>query len=509
MPAALLARRRIGQRRAQAHEFGQRTLVIGRNAQVLEIVGRVVAHRAQEYRHAIEHDRQHVILELVRLARVVDQLVVDARPHIAQVFVLLARGAAGHRRHVLAQAEILRARLPAREILDVDHAQSGELDFHAFGLVADTCADLRRLAHHAVHLERRIARAHQRIAGQADRTAAVIETALIDGHALVAQRLIDLDGLVEHLAGLGVRDLDQAEEAAGHAGGVVIDRELLQPQRERQRLHQRPVVDRDGGQARVAALRNPEIGPVAGVVDRQQGAVRNVCARHFAVDGDRLLAVEQYLQPHRRLAVEQAADADDDHRRVREDVAQAVGAAFLGRQHDAVAIAALAHGVAELAQQAGHALCRLADRLRHLGLDAVREGPQAAGAHVLAERARLPQHLEGIADQAHRGGHHQERHDQQEPPAVVDVPDGELVEHLEPERPELVHVHIAGTVLGQYRPHDAGDADKHQQADGETHRAQQFEDVAGQAAQGMAGGGGCGSGVHEKRGAAQSASPPS
>ena len=195
-------------------------------------------------------------------------------------------------------------------------------------------------------------------------------------------------------------------------------------------------------------------------------------------------ATEHDPQPHRQFAVEQPADADDDHGRVSEHIPQAVGAALLGRQQHAVAVLALAHRVAETSQerlQARH-------RARHVGgflaFDAVRERAQAAGADVLAERARVAQHLGRVADQADGGRHHQESHDQQEPPAVVDMPDRELVEHLVPERTELVDVVAGRAVLLQHRPDHAGHADEHQQADGKAHRAEQLGKVAGQAAQG-------------------------
>ncbi|KAG1261431.1 hypothetical protein G6F65_014874 [Rhizopus arrhizus] len=176
---------------------------------------------------------------------------------------------------------------------------------------------------------------------------------------------------------------------------------------------------------------------------------------------------------------------------MREHIAQPIGTAFLGRQHHAVVVRALPHRVAHAFQeglQAGRSL-------RHVGggfgFHAVRKTPQAAGPHVFAKRTRIPQHLGRVADQADRGRHDQESHDHQEPPAVVNVPDRELVEHLEPERPELVDVVVRRAVLLQHGPDQTRHADEHQQADGETHRTEQFEEIARQAAQGGTGMGSC------------------
>ncbi|KGQ02421.1 hypothetical protein BBAD15_g12371 [Beauveria bassiana D1-5] len=261
----------------------------------------------------------------------------------------------------------------------------------------------------------------------------------------------------------------------------MVESKLLPLQGERHRLHQRAVAHHHHRGAGLAIFRHQHAGAEARVVDRQAAALRHLGNQH--VLDDRLLAAEHHLQAHRQLAVEQPADTDDDHGGVGEHVAQPVGAALLGRQQHAGAVLALAHRVAHALEQRGQARRGLRHVGRRLGLDAMRKGPQAAAAHVLAERARVAQHLGRIADQTDRGRDDQERHDQQEPPAVVDVPDRELVEHLEPERAELVDVVVGRPVLLQHRSHQARHADEHQQADGEAHRAQQFKQIAGQAAQ--------------------------
>ncbi|MNS82764.1 hypothetical protein D3C72_1165180 [compost metagenome] len=87
---------RVGQRGAQPHEFRDRAVVVSRNAQVAEGLGRIVAHTGQEHAGAVQFHGQHVVLEFVGLARVVDQLVFNAGAYVAQVLVFLARCAARH-----------------------------------------------------------------------------------------------------------------------------------------------------------------------------------------------------------------------------------------------------------------------------------------------------------------------------------------------------------------------------------------------------------------------------
>ncbi len=373
----------------------------------------------------------------------------------------------------------------AGQVLDVDRPQGRDLDAHAARAGRCVSGYFGFLAHGAVHRERRGLGTDQRVALQHHRAAAVVEAGLVDRHALEAQRLVDLDGGIEGLAGVGIGHLHLAREAAGHAGRVVIDHELLEPERERHGLHQGAVAHHHDRGAGLAALGHQHAGAKARVVHRQAPAFGHLGDQHVLDDG--LFAAEHDLQPHRQFAVEQPADADDDQRRVREHIAQPVGAALLGRQQHAVLVLAFAHRVSQPAQQ----LLQAGRGLRHVGggvrFHPVGEGAQAADAHVLAKRTRVAQHLGRVADQADRGRHDQERHDQQEPPAVVDVPDRELVEHFEPERAELVDVIAGRAVLLQHRSHQARHADEHQQADGKTHRAQQFEEIAGQGAQGGTG----------------------
>jgi hypothetical protein len=82
---------------------------------------------------------------------------------------------------------------------------------------------------------------------QLDVRAAVVEAALVDLDALVAGRVVDLHAAVL-LAGGAVVDHDLAGEQLGHAGGVVLDDELLELDRERQLLQQDAVgLAQDGG----------------------------------------------------------------------------------------------------------------------------------------------------------------------------------------------------------------------------------------------------------------------
>ena len=137
------------QRGAQAQEAVQAALVVGRHAQVAERLGRRVAHAEQEHRRAVAHvHRQHVVVELARLAGGVAQLVADAGADVAQ-FLLGRRSCwrrPGARRASRAGppcARRCRCRVVAAEVLDVDDAQAGVLQRHLVGAVALPSGELR------------------------------------------------------------------------------------------------------------------------------------------------------------------------------------------------------------------------------------------------------------------------------------------------------------------------------------------------------------------------------
>src|SRR3546814_18233174 len=97
---------------------------------------------------------------------------------------------------------------------------------------------------------------HQRIADQLQLAAPVVKAGLVDGNAFVAQRLVDFDCLVERLDRGRIDYLDIAFETAGHAGGIILDVQTLEPQDERQRLNQPAITDSDYA---ITAL--PPFGP--------------------------------------------------------------------------------------------------------------------------------------------------------------------------------------------------------------------------------------------------------
>jgi hypothetical protein len=102
--------------RAQAHEAVDVALVVGRHAQVAELVGRRLAHAQQEHRHAVAHvHRQHVVVELAGLAGGVAQLVADARADVAQFLLALVLLAAPRRSSMESRRSTLRVSAPLRD----------------------------------------------------------------------------------------------------------------------------------------------------------------------------------------------------------------------------------------------------------------------------------------------------------------------------------------------------------------------------------------------------------
>jgi hypothetical protein len=81
-----LAQRRVVSAGAQAHEAVEAVLVVGRHAQVAEGLGLGVSRMpSRNTRCAVEVHRQHVVVELARLAGGVAQLVGDAGADVAQL----------------------------------------------------------------------------------------------------------------------------------------------------------------------------------------------------------------------------------------------------------------------------------------------------------------------------------------------------------------------------------------------------------------------------------------
>src|SRR5690606_23257077 len=165
-----------------------------------------------------------------------------------------------------------------------------------------------------------------------------------------------------------------------------------------------------------------------------------------------------YLQAHRQFAVEQTAYADDDDGYVGEDVPQTICPALLGCKHDTFGILTFTPGITVFAKPWAQTVQGLARPFGHGGLGAMRESPQAAATHVLAEGARILDEAWRVANDANGGGDHQKAHNQQEPPAVVYLPDRKFVENLVPERAEFVEIGAGQLVLHEHRADYAGHA---------------------------------------------------
>ena len=157
------------------------------------------------------------------------------------------------------------------------------------------------------------------------------------GAAVVEAGLVDLDAACSWpggsprraagicLAGLAVVDHDLAGEQLGHAGGVVLDDELLQLDRERQVLQQRCRRTGSGSRCSTACPRAPACCRGRSGCSAAGGAPaarRRSCRRRCRA----LLPSNQHLRAHDQVAVEQAAHAHQHDGAVRRDVAELVGA---------------------------------------------------------------------------------------------------------------------------------------------------------------------------------------
>ena len=103
---------------------------------------------------------------------------------------------------------------------------------------------------------------------------------------------------------------------------------------------------------------------------------------------------------------------------------------------------------------------------------------QARGPNVLAKRSRFFEHFGCIADQTQAGRGHEKRHRDQEPPVVIDMPNREFVEDIEPERTKLIDITVGGTALGNDRTNDASQTDINQQANRKAHRTQELDEIS-------------------------------
>gem|GEM_PF-5728800 len=284
--------------------------------------------------------------------------------------------------------------------------------------------------------------------------------------------MVDLDRRLELVAVFQVVHHDVAGEQLGHAGRIELDVEFLELDPERQFLHQhagRLVQDR--GMAGLA-LGDRGIAAKAGIAGAQAMLGRDL--GDHAAAGERRLAKEPLLDTHGEFRIQHAAQQDHDDRGVGEDIAELVAGALLGRDQDGAFLLDEFGGIAGVAQAQRALLGQRGARQRRLPVGLVVEIAQRFHTHVLAPAAHIAQHLRRVAHHAQRGRDDQHHQDDQEPPARIDVVQAELVEDLEPERPELVHVIGHRLVLLEHGANDGGDGDDGEQADREAHRGDQL-----------------------------------
>ena len=251
--------------------------------------------------------------------------------------------------------------------------------------------------------------------------------------------------------------------------------ELLQRDDERQFLHEVAVAGIQEHHVGRLVFRQRDIAAERQVAIAEPALFRHLALRHVA--DFRAGAAEQFGQFQRHVAVDQAADTDHHHRDVGQEVAEPVGRALLGRQHQAVVALQAAHAEA-LRFQVG---LDLVSRQRALDAGAVGHGGQRLAGRAFAEGLHVLDEARRIAPDAQRGRGDQEHQDQQEPAGVVDVEQAERAVDLEPERAELECIVRVRLVLLEDRADHRGDGEDGKEPDGETHRAEQFVEAGGKA----------------------------
>ena len=239
-PDSLLALRWVGQRGTQADKGVHAALRVRRYAQVLEGISRVFTHAHQEHGRTvgvvIHPDRQHVILELTRLARRIAQLVAHAGADIAQLFFRRGLvGSAEPRLDGLVQINLAHIgscrRRTARvasgaKIFHVDDTQCRELERQFFSAVALAIDQAAGAANRALDFEGFAGCGH-RDSLERDAGAAVVEAGLVNLHTLVVRGMVDLNPRIRFFARRLVVDDDIAGKKLGHAGGVILNDEFL------------------------------------------------------------------------------------------------------------------------------------------------------------------------------------------------------------------------------------------------------------------------------------------
>ena len=210
------------------------------------------------------------------------------------------------------------------------------------------------------------------------RRAAVAQARLIEAHAVDGKGLVDLDLRLEGGIPVERGDRDEAGVVFGHARGVIVHVEAIQGHDEGQLEQQRPAVAQaHERRVRGLALGQGELRAIG------RGACGEGAAFAELVGIDRGLVGNDAARPYPRLdpqvAVDQAAQENQDHRAVRQDEAVLVGVAFLARH--------------ELALGRGGALCFVA-----LGLEKpLRDVKRRALLKIVAAFGlpqRLPRHAQ-------------------------------------------------------------------------------------------------------------------
>ncbi len=333
-------------------------------------------------------------------------------------------------------------------------------------------------ADHALEVE--AARAGlERLHAHLQPRAAIVEAGLVDHHSAVVDGVVDLDHRLPLCPGVTVVQDDLAAVERRAAGGLVLlAGEAGEFDDEGQVLQHDAVVHQQDRRALDAAFGYQQVGAKARVQRREPMLGRHL-VDHAAAE-ERLLVLEEHLGADQEAAVEQAADEDQHDRAMRGQVAVAVRFALARGDHHAVGPRLDLGLPAAARQQRRHALERGVAAFGHRAAGLVPEGQQRLLADVFLVRLQLGDDLGRGAHDAQTRRDDEEAQHQHVPPRAVDREQPDRVEHLGPERPELVDVVVEWLVLQDDGADHRGDADDRQQRDREAHRRQQLDELTQQ-----------------------------
>ena len=485
----LLALLRLEQGAAQPAKFIQPAIGIGRHAQIAPVLRGLFAHAKQVLRHAFggaaDLHRPHVVVKFRGLPRRIAQLVAKTWTNVLPG--LLRLRVVRHASWLTQQLHQAAGRTLAGRGIGLTHRLRGHgacyphgLHLHHLQAIDFQCARLlaiRQLdvaAHLALHHPRagigRHGHGAQRQAG-----AAIFKPALVQRYAAVVQRPVHLNARGQRgAAGLVVQH-HIAGKQAGRAVGVVLDVKAQQLDGKRQVLYHHAVLHGNNGRIVAAAFGHRQMAAKARRI-RPQPMLRGYL-RHPPRALIRRFALHRHLRPQQPVAIHQAAQANQHHRAMPGQIADAIQPPLARGHHPAAALRQRALLQPHLPALIGQLLPqRLRSRLRRMRQHCPPlEAQRLQGRHgdIFFAVAPVAHNGRHVARHAGTGAGDQKSQHQDVPRALVNMEKTQRLEHIRPKRAIQPRIRAVGLLLGQQRANDRGQRNYQQQGDGKAHGGQQ------------------------------------